>query len=168
MQEPVEVHRGSGASVEGGIAVHSLVKRLQDPVHFVSRHRARFHELDPFGHMNTNHYLAYFTENRFIGHRDFLHLDLKALARFPIEPHIRKVELEFIRPVLADDEFTVESYLSEVGETDCLVWATMTSATGKLLATCKFYIVCVDKKTRKAIEWPENFIRLFFHRVAPE
>src|SRR5258705_10880877 len=67
----------------------AYIARLKDPIRFRSTHRARFEEIDPFGHMNTVHYLAYFLENRFIGLRD-IHIDLKAQMRFPIEPHIRK------------------------------------------------------------------------------
>lgn len=134
------------------------------PVRFISKHRARFVEIDPFGHMNINHYVAYFTENRFIGHREALHLDLKALARFPVAPHIRRAEVDFLRPVFGDMEFTIESFLSELGDGSCVVLATMKGPTGNLHATCKFHIACVEKATLKQIPWPDDFISLFYTR----
>lgn len=136
--------------------------RWGTPVRFISKHRARFVEIDPFGHLNINHYVAYFTENRFIGHRECLHLDLKALARFPVAPHIRRAEVDFLRPVFADVEFTVESFLSELAASSCVVLATMTGTTGILYSTCKFQIACVDKATLKQIPWPDDFISLFY------
>jgi len=134
------------------------------PVRFISKHCARFVEIDPFGHMNINHYVAYFSENRFIGHRECLKLDLKTLARFPVAPHIRGVEIEFLRPVFADVEFTIESFLSELATSSCVVLATMKGATGILHSTCKFQIACVEKATLKQIPWPDDFISLYYTR----
>ncbi|HWU87428.1 MAG TPA: thioesterase family protein [Kofleriaceae bacterium] len=156
------------ATPGGNPVTSGFLARLNDPVRFRSTHHARFAELDPFGHLNTNSYLGYFTENRFIGHRDCLKLDLKAMMRFGIEPHIRKADLDFIRPVLLDQEFTVESYLSDASLDACTVPCTMVNDSGKLLATCTFHIVCVDKKTRRPCKWPENFLRLFYHQLLPE
>src|SRR5215510_1557303 len=134
------------------------------PVRFISKHRARFVEIDPFGHMNVNHYVAYYSENRFIGHRECLGLDVKAISRFPVAPHIRSIKIEFLRPVFADVEFTVESFISELMDSSCVVLATMTGATGILHSTCKFQISCVEKKTLTQIPWPDDFISLFYMR----
>jgi YbgC/YbaW family acyl-CoA thioester hydrolase len=146
------------------VSLDSYRTKFGTPVRFLSKHRARFVEIDAFGHMNTNHYVAYFTENRFIGHRECLHLDVKALMRFSVAPHIRKVAVEFIRPVLADVEFTVESFVSELASSSCIVLATMKSETGILFATCKFQVVCVDKATHKQTPWPDDFISLYYTR----
>jgi len=35
-----------------------------EPLVFKSTHRAKFHEIDPFGHVNTMNYVAYYNENR--------------------------------------------------------------------------------------------------------
>lgn len=132
------------------------------PVSFISHHCIQFADVDPFGHMNTNHYLAYFTENRFIGHREVLHLDLKALSGFSIAPHIRKAEIEFIRPVYPDTKFVIESFLAGLGECHCSVESTMRSPAGAVYATCKFTIACVDKKAARAVPWPDEFICLYY------
>jgi len=158
---------GPPADGEGRVT-SAYVARVRNPVHFKTTHQARFEEIDPFGHMNTNHYLTYFMEHRWIGHRQSLNLDLKGMMRFPVEPHVRKADIEFIKPVMGDQEFTVESWLSEAEEGACTVSCTMVNANDTLLATCKFYIVCVEKKTRKPSKWPETLLRLYYHELAPE
>lgn len=133
-----------------------------DPVHFVSSHRARFVEIDSFGHMNTNHYVAYFTENRFIGHREVLKLDLDRLATYPIAPHIRKIEIEFIRPVRADELFVIDSFVAELRKSACLVYASMRSPAGLLHASCRLNVVSVDKQTSTQVPWCDDFISQFY------
>jgi acyl-CoA thioesterase FadM len=45
-------------------------------------HRASFLVLDPFGHMNTAHYLSFFLEHRFSALRE-IGLDLTAIGSCP-------------------------------------------------------------------------------------
>jgi acyl-CoA thioesterase FadM len=149
-------------------ATPAFIARLRNPVLFRSKHRAHFAQIDPFGHMNTIHYLAYFTENRFIGQREVCKMDLRVLSRFPIQPQNRKVELEWIRAVRGDEEFTIVSWLSEVSTSDCVVSATMCNAAETLLSRATFWISCVDKRAPRATEWPEEFIRLYYADLAPE
>jgi acyl-CoA thioester hydrolase len=164
MSHHTDIVTKTSAQPDSNFVADPYRTRWGTPVRFISKHRARFAEIDPFGHMNTNHYVAYFTENRFIGHRDCLNLDLKALSRFPIAPHIRKIEIDFIRPVFADVEFVVESFLSELAESSCVVLATMKTLDEVLLATCTFLIMCVDKTTFKQTSWPDNFISMFYEQ----
>src|SRR5690606_35399168 len=75
------------------------------PIVFETRHRAKFEEIDPFGHLNVNHYLSYFSENRFAGQREVLGLYIRDLGKLTFAFHTVKCELEFKCPVFLDDEF---------------------------------------------------------------
>lgn len=132
---------------------------------FRTTHRAKFEEIDPFGHLNVNHYLSYFSENRFQGQREMLGLRIKDLAKVPIAFHTGHIEMDFQKPVFLDDAFIIESKISDVTEKSCVINSTMSKPDDQeyVHATAKFIMVCVDKKTGKPTAWPENFIRQFFN-----
>jgi acyl-CoA thioester hydrolase len=135
------------------------------PILFETKHRAKFEEIDPFGHLNVNHYLSYFSENRFEGQRRMLGFYIKDLAKTPIAFHTAKIEMEFKAPVFLDDEFTILSWIDNVGTSSCQIKSELKDARGTLCATAQFAMVCVDKKTAKSAPWPEDFIGRFFEKA---
>jgi YbgC/YbaW family acyl-CoA thioester hydrolase len=132
------------------------------PIEFVTRHRPRFAELDPNGHVNAQHFLGYFLEHRLIAMREVLGLDMRALAKFPATPVVRKVEIEYLKPIFLDDEFEIRSQVVEFRDRSSTVSLSMSRPSGDVLSTCRVDFVCVDRKTGQPCEWPPEVIRLFY------
>lgn len=135
---------------------------MKKPIVFHTTHRAKFSEVDPYGHVNTQHYLAYFLDHRFTGCRENLGLDLKEIGKLPILFPTTSVTIDFKRPILGDEEFSIESKVVEVSEQKCIVECSMTKSNKDIASTCRFEFTCVDKKTGKTTPWPAGFIDRFF------
>lgn len=127
-----------------------------------STHRCSFVELDPFGHMNTVHYLSHYLEHRFTGMREVSGLDLKAIQRLPIIFVTKDLKIDFFRPVMGDDVFHITSQLTEMTERDCRVMCEMKNSKDQLLSTCSFTFTCVDKQTQKSTAWSQEVISYFY------
>ena len=141
--------------------MHELKK--MKPVVFKSLHRAKFSDLDPNGHVNTQCYLDYFLDHRFIGLRESLGLGLAELSRLNVTFFVCKVVLEFHDSVRADEEFSISSVVSEFRETSCSVQCSMKQTRkDSLVAKCEIELVCVDAKTNRPVQWPEDFKSRFF------
>jgi acyl-CoA thioester hydrolase len=127
---------------------------------FRTEGRAKFADLDPHGHVNTQHYLSYFLQHRFDGMREHLGLDLMTLARLPVTFFVRTVSIVFLRPLRGDQLFSIISSVSRWGDTSCTVACEMKDASDQLLSTCSFEFVCIDRKTFQPASWPEELKRM--------
>lgn len=131
------------------------------PVRFQTTHRARFSEIDPYGHLNTVHYLEYFLDHRFTGLRG-LGMDLRSLAQIPVAFYMKELNLTFQRSVRADEEFQITSWVDEWGASQCHVTCEMSNAKGERLAGCTFVLVCIDTVTKAPCRWPDDVKNRFF------
>ena len=133
------------------------------PIVFETRHRARFREIDAYGHMNMTNYVIYYADHRFQGMAEFIGLGFKELDMMPIAFHIRHVEVDFIRPIVADQEFLIRSFIGELGRSQCHVDFTMVDAlTGTALSTARMKIGCIIKATGRPGGWPAGLMERFF------
>ncbi len=132
------------------------------PVKFVTIGRASFAEIDPYGHVNTQHYLGHFINHRFTGMREVIGWDLRSLAKLPVQFVVRKIQIEFLKPLYADHTFIIESYVREFKERTCDVVLTMTLDGGGQVASCIMELACVDKKTNSSVPWPEEIVSKFY------
>lgn len=53
------------------------------PIVFTTKHRVKLAELDPYNHMRTAIYSAYYIDHRMDGLREYVGWDLKTLATLP-------------------------------------------------------------------------------------
>jgi acyl-CoA thioester hydrolase len=126
----------------------------------------RFSELDPYDHVSTGNYAIYFVDHRMQGLRDFIGWDQAALAASPFMVWVRRMEIDFLRPVEADQEITITSFVREFRGPDALIECTMTDTDGKPLSRCLMTVAHVDKATRRATPWPPDRMTLFFEGEA--
>jgi YbgC/YbaW family acyl-CoA thioester hydrolase len=131
-------------------------------IRFVTQSRAKFSEIDPHGHVNSQHYLAYFIDHRFAGLREVLGLGLNQLAKLPVAFYLAKVNIDFIAPLFGDEEFEISSEVQEFKERTCMVTCEMHRRTGEQLATCTLQLACIDKKTRQPVAWPPDLVSRFY------
>ena len=75
---------------------------------------------------------------------------------------IRRMEIDFHRPVGADQEITITSFVREFHGPDAMIECTMTDAAGTTVATCLMVVAHVDARTRRATDWPAEHEALFF------
>jgi len=137
------------------------------PIVFKTSHRIRFSDLDLYGHMSTGRYGTYYVDHRMEGVRANVGWDLKTLGELPFMVWVRRLEIDFIRPVHADQDVTITSFVREFHGPDALIEGAMVDATGKELSRCLMTVAYVDKATRRAQEWPPDVAALFFEKAAP-
>lgn len=136
--------------------------KMESPIQFCTSHRAQFSQLDPYGHLNSEQYLGLFLAHRFQGMREVIGWGLKEIMELPIAFYLSQVNVEFIRPVLGDQEFQITSQVTEFRNSDCSVLCQMTTTNEKVLAKCEMAIVSIDQKTQRPCPWPEEVIQKFY------
>ena len=134
----------------------------QTPIVFKSTHRIRFSELDPYDHVSTGNYAIYFVDHRMQGLRDRIGWDLATLATLPFMVWVRRMEIDFLRPALADQEITITSFVREFRGPDALIECLMVDAAAQPLSRCLMTVAYVDKATRRSAPWSSEVMALFF------
>lgn len=132
------------------------------PVIYTSTHRIKFSDLDPYNHMRTALYSAYYVDHRMEGLRENVGWDLKTLSKLPFMIWIRRMEVDFIRSVVGDQVVTISSYVHEFLGSDSHIECTMVDEAGKIVSRCLMVVACVDKNTNRAMDWPADAMALFF------
>jgi acyl-CoA thioester hydrolase len=132
------------------------------PLVFTTKHRINFSDLDPYQHMRTVAYAAYFVDHRMQGLRDYIGWDLKTLAALPFMVFVRRMEIDFVRPVVGDQPITITSFVNGFTGPDARIECTMGDDSGRVAARCVMIVACVDRTTNRSIDWPVDATRLFF------
>ena len=134
------------------------------PVVYRSTHRIKFSDLDPYNHMRTALYSAYYVDHRMNGLREYVGWDLKTLAKLPFMILVRRMEVDFLRPVVGDQEITITSFVGEFRGPDAYIECSMVDEDGKDVSRCLMIVAYVDKSTNRAMEWPADTMELFFEK----
>lgn len=134
------------------------------PIVYKTTHRVRFSELDPYNHVNTGHYATYFADHRMAGLRDNVGWDLKTLGELPFMVWVKKLEIDFVRPLRADQEFTISSFVKDFHGSDAQIECTMVDAAAKTVSRCSMTVAYVDKQTNRSADWPLDVAALFFEQ----
>jgi acyl-CoA thioester hydrolase len=137
---------------------------MPGPVVYKTIHRIKFSDLDPYNHMRTALYSAYFVDHRMEGLRSNVGWDLKALAGLPFMIWVRRLEIDFIRPVIGDMEIVITSFVREFQGPDAHIECTMADDAGKPLSRCLMVVAYVDKRTNRSTEWPAETKAIFFEK----
>lgn len=135
------------------------------PIVFRTVHRIRFSDLDPYNHVSTGNYAIYFVDHRMQGLRDNIGWDLETLAKLPFMVWVRRLEIDFLRPVQADQEVTITSFVREFSGPDALVECTMADTDGQAMSKCLMTVAYIDKATRRSAPWPPEHAGLFFKQA---
>ena len=132
------------------------------PVQFVTRSRPSFADIDPYGHVNTQHYVRYFIEHRFHGMREVLGWDLHKLGQFEIHFVVTDLHVRFIAPLIGDTEFQITSWIEDFAEkTGTVKMKLERGSDQKLLSECTMHIAGIDARTKRPIQWPEWVLSSF-------
>jgi len=134
------------------------------PIVYKTVHQIRFAQLDPYQHMGTEHYGGYFVEHRMIGLRENLGWDLKTLGTLPFEVWIKRMEIDFLRPVVGDQVITITSFVREFRGSESHIELSMADSSGKNVSRCMMIVACVDKKTMRPMDWQPDVMAMFFEK----
>ena len=136
------------------------------PLIFKTKERAKFFEIDPYGHMNTQFYVSHFLEHRMTAMREYLNWDLEYLAKLPVAFFMKDIKIDFIRSVVGDKEFEISSHVVEFKDRTCTVELVMEDCnTQKILSKCYMTLACFDKKSSKTIDWPDEIKNKFYTQI---
>lgn len=134
----------------------------QKPIVFTTTHRVQFSELDPYHHVGTGRFATYFVDHRMQGLSQRIGWDVPTLTSLPFAVWVRRLEIDFIRPVLADQDITITSFVREFRGPDAFIDCTMTDVAGKPLSRALMIVACVDKTSSRSIDWPASATALFY------
>lgn len=132
------------------------------PVVYATTHRIAFSELDPFQHVSTGNYARYFTDHRMEALAKHAGWDLTTYGSLGFMIWVKRMEIDFIRPVGADQVVSITSFVREFRGPDAIIECTMTDAAGTTVATCLMVATHVDAQTRRSSDWPDEHAALFF------
>ena len=135
------------------------------PIVFTTTHRVQFSELDPYNHVGTGRFATYFVDHRMQGLSRHIGWDVATLSTLPFAVWVRRLEIDFVRPVVADQEITITSFVREFRGADATIDCTMVDAAGKTLSRAVMIAACVDKTTSRGTDWPADAIALFYERT---
>jgi acyl-CoA thioester hydrolase len=136
----------------------------QMPVVYKSTHRIKFSDLDPYHHMRTATYSAYYVDHRMNGLRDHVGWDLKTLAKLPFLIWVKRMEIDFLRPVVGDQEITITSYVREFLGPYAHIECSMVDEAGNNVSRCLMTVAYVDKNANRSMDWPADTMELFFEK----
>ena len=128
--------------------------------------RVRFHELDPYGHVNHGVYLHWFETAR-IEAMDALGFGLDALRDRGVHLVVTEANLRFRRPAVAGDVLVVESEVREVRRATSW-WHQRALRDGEVLAEVDVRSGTVDS-TGRPVAAPGDLVAALrpLHRVQP-
>lgn len=132
------------------------------PVVYKTTHTVKFSELDPYNHMRTAVYAGYYIDHRMEGLRKYAGWDLKTLEKLPFMTWVRRMEIDFLRPAFGDQEIAITSFVREFRGPDAHIECAMLDEAGNALSKCLMIVACVDKVTKRAMDWPTDTMPLFF------
>lgn len=132
------------------------------PVVFTTTHQVNFSDLDPYDHVGTGRVATYFVDHRMQGLSQRIGWNSTALTALPFAAWVRRLEIDFVRPVLADQQVTITSFVREFRGADAWIECTMSDAAGKILSRALMVVACVDKATSRGTDWPAEAIARFY------
>jgi acyl-CoA thioester hydrolase len=95
--------------------------------------RVRFHELDPYGHLNHGVYLNYFEQAR-VELLDRIGFGLPRLAELGFHIVVVEVQVRFIAPAYSGDEVTITSTIKDLRRVSS-TWHQEMVRDGEVIAT---------------------------------
>lgn len=134
------------------------------PIVFKTVHQVQFSELDPYDHVRTASYATCYVDHRMEGLREHVGWDLKTLRTLPFMAWVRRMEIDFLRPVRGDQEIAITSFVREFRGPDAVIECTMTDSAGRSVSRCIMTVAHVDRETNRATEWPPDVMALFFEK----
>ena len=139
---------------------------MSKPIVYRTTHRIKFSDLDPFNHLSTGRYAAYYVDHRMESLAKDIGWDLKSLDKLGFMTWVRRMEIDFIRPVGGDQDITITSRVREFQGPDALIECAILDPAGKTVSRCLMTVAHIDRATSRPKDWPPDLMALFFEKEA--
>jgi acyl-CoA thioester hydrolase len=133
----------------------------RSPIVFRTKQRVAFSDLDPYHHVTTAAYSRYYINHRMHGLRDTLGWDMKAIEELPFMVWVKRMEVDFLKPALPDQELTITSFVREFRGPDAFVECRIVDEAEREISRCLMVVACVDRRTSRSMDWPADAMALF-------
>ena len=120
---------------------------LRTPTVYMTMHRIKFSDLDPYNHVRTAVYSAYYVDHRTDSLRENIGWDLKTLATLPFMLWVGEWRSTY-SVFVGDQEITISSFVREFSGSDAHIECNMVDEAGKNVSRCLMVVVCIDKNTK--------------------
>jgi acyl-CoA thioester hydrolase len=137
---------------------------MSKPIVYKTTHRILFSDLDPYDHVSTANYAAYFVDHRMASLSENLGWDVAAMRTLPFMMFVRRMEIDFVRPARGGQDITITSFVREFQGADAIIELHMVDAKGKTLSHGVMTCAHVDRQTQRASVWPADIAALFFEK----
>ncbi len=127
------------------------------PAHMTD-HRVRFHELDPYDHVNHAMYVTYFEIGR-VEALVAVELGLDALKTDGFQFVVTKIEVRFRSAATAGDDLVISTGVSKFGRAST-VWQQEIHRGDALIATAEVTVAVTDRSGKPVRPEPYIFERL--------
>ena len=127
------------------------------PAH-ITQHRVRFHELDPYDHVNHAMYVTYFEIGR-VDALDEIDLGLDKLKAEGFQFVITKIEVRFRQAATAGEDLAISTAVSTFGRAST-VWQQEIRRGDELIATAEVTVAVTDRTGKPVRPEPYIFDRL--------
>ncbi len=140
----------------------SLTER--EPIKYKGSLDVRFADLDPYGHVNSKHYLDYVSTTRLNYMANEMRVPLDSVTARGIGFYLVKSTINYLRPIVGLQRIQVSSHVAEIKGSKVLVIPfEVQNPDGSITfseGTLEYAIV--DMKTGKLVQAPEWIKELFF------
>ena len=124
------------------------------PAH-ITQHRVRFHELDPYDHVNHAMYVTYFEIGR-VDALDEIGLGLDSLKKQGFQFVITKIEVRFRQAATAGEDLQISTAVSKFGRAST-VWQQEIRRGDDLIATAEVTVAVTDAAGKPVRPEPHIF-----------
>ena len=134
------------------------------PILYKAPAQTRFSDLDPYGHVNSKHYLDFIVESRLTFLEKNFGLSLHKLAKTGVGFFLKRSEINFIRPILGIKNLDVETFVESVQDEVTLVipFIIKDQETQKIYSDGRLLFTVVDVTTGKPSPLNDDARKLFF------
>lgn len=133
------------------------------PILYESTLPVRFSDLDPYGHVNSTHYLDYVISSRWAFAREHLVGTERTLAEKKVGFYLAKAQMAFKRPIAGVSTIVAKSHVQEIAEARLFVPFEIRSADRATLhSDGMLEFLVVDLTTNRPISCPDWVRGLFF------
>ena len=132
------------------------------PIVYSGRVAVRFSDLDPYGHVNSAHYLDYVISARFQYAQEKLGISGRTLVKQGVGFFLAKAQSKFIQPVVGIQELLVSSWVESIEGPRLSVPYEVKTLQEKLVNSGLLEFVVIDLATNRPTDATDWVRGLFF------
>lgn len=136
------------------------------PIVYASRITVRFSDLDPYGHVNSAHYLDYVISARFQYARDKLDVSERLLKERAVGFFLSAAQSKFLAPVVGVQELSVSSWVERIEGARLYVPYEIKLPNERLVNQGELMFTVIDLTKNRPID-ADDWVRSLFFSETP-